>query len=279
MCKYLLENMSLENSEKQNTPIGIFDSGVGGLSVWREIRRILPHENTIYFADSANCPYGPQPTASIIAHSEKVVNFLLEKKCKLIVVACNTATSAAIKYLREKYPIQFVGMEPAIKPAALSTQTGKIGVLATEGTIKGQHFINTKEKFARGVEVLETIGTGLVELVESGEWNTEKGNKLVGSYVNPMIDFGADRIVLGCTHYPFLKELIAEIVGEKAKILNPAPAVAKRVHSVLKEQNILSRAYTKPSHEFYGSGSLESLKKLVSLLEIEPFSFPNKNGN
>lgn len=209
--------------------IGVFDSGVGGLSVWREMIKLMPDERFVYVSDSGHCPYGPKPREEVIDRSRKITEYLINRGVDMIVVACNTATAAAIESLRSSYTIPFVGMEPAVKPAALNTSTGVIGVLATQGTFKGELYLRTLHKFAANATVIEQIGEGLVELVENGRTNTPEAEELLKKYIIPMMERHADHLVLGCTHYPFLIEAIQKIVGNKMIILNPAPAVAKRV--------------------------------------------------
>ncbi len=213
--------------------IGIFDSGVGGLSVWRELYREFPTEKYLYFSDAGYCPYGPKTKEEIIGRAKFITEFLIAQGAEIIVVACNTATAAAIEYLRGHYEIPFVGMEPAVKPAAINTKTGAIGVLATKGTFKGELYLRTLHKFASNAKVLEQIGEGLVELVENGETGTEKAKELIGRYVVPMMEQNVDHIVLGCTHYPFLESVIKEFTGDAVIIVNPAPAIARRAGNVL----------------------------------------------
>lgn len=245
------------------SPIGVFDSGAGGLSVLSELLKQLPNESFIYFADSANCPYGPKQPEKIIELSNCITKFLLEKGCKIIVVACNTATAAAIDFLRENYSIPFIGMEPAIKPASLNTKTKSIGVLATAGTFKGRLYIETSKKFASDVNVCYQIGEGLVELVESGMVNSEESEKLLRKYIQPMLDCNIDHIVLGCTHYPFLRPVIERIIPKDIVIIDPAPAVARQTEKVLKENNLLTNTQSASSIELYSSGSTEILKNLI----------------
>ena len=213
--------------------IGVFDSGVGGLSVWKELVKVLPDEKYIYVSDNGYCPYGPKPKSDIIERAKKITEFLIDKGADIIVVACNTATAAAIEVLRATYDIPFVGMEPAVKPAALNTLSGVIGVLATQGTFKGELYLRTLHKFAYNTTVLEQIGTGLVELVESGNTDTPEAEELLRKYIEPMLASGADHIVLGCTHYPFLTEAIKRITGDSVSIVNPAPAIAHRTEELL----------------------------------------------
>jgi len=249
-------------------PIGIFDSGVGGLSVWQEMVKVLPLEPIVYLADTAHCPYGPRPETEIIALCEKNVEFLLSHQCKLIVVACNTATAAAIDTLRSKYNIPFVGMEPAIKPAALHSKTGKVGVLATQGTLNGKLFKATSGKFASHVEVMVQIGHGLVELVESGKDESEEAEKLLRKYLEPMLEKSVDHIVLGCTHYPFLRSVIERISGDKVTIVDPAGAVALQTQRVLSDKQLLSSDGQPPSYHFHDTGNTTSLKHIIG--QINP---------
>lgn len=246
-----------------NNPIGIFDSGVGGLSVWREIVKELPRESTCYYADSINCPYGLKSQEEIISLSKRIVDFLLSKKCKLIVVACNSATAAAIDFLREQYDILFVGMEPATKIAASKTKTGSIGVLATEQTFNGRHFAETSNKYLQDIEVQVQVGNGLVEMVESGKIDTEESLELIKKYLKPMIEKKIDQLVLGCTHYPFLIEQIKEFLPDNVNIINPADAVARHTRTQLKNNSLLASIENLPVYEFYTSGDTEVLKNLI----------------
>lgn len=190
--------------------IGIFDSGTGGLSVFKEIRKLLPEERYIYYSDNAHCPYGEKSREYIIERSREITRFLLGEGCDIIVVACNTATAAAIAVLREEFPVRFIGMEPAVKPAVKTTRTGVVGVLATAGTLKADKYLNTREKFSEGVKITEHVGQGFVELVEKGCLTGREAEDVVRASLKPLLDEGADRIVLGCTHYPFLWDTIAK---------------------------------------------------------------------
>lgn len=226
--------------------IGIFDSGVGGLSVFREIRKVLPDEKYIYYSDNAHCPYGEKSKEYIIDRAREITRFMLEKGAEIIVVACNTATAAAISTLREEFPVRFIGMEPAVKPAATSTRTGVVGVLATAGTLKADKYQNTREKYKEGVRIAEHVGQGFVELVESGEISGERAESIVHDSIKPLLDEGADRIVLGCTHYPFLAETILKVASEiapdrKLEVIDPAPAVARHLVEVMKEEGLLEK--------------------------------------
>ena len=224
--------------------IGIFDSGVGGLSVFREIKKILPGERYVYYSDNAHCPYGEKSKEYIIGRARDITDFLISKGADVIVVACNTATAAAIKTLRSEYSIPFIGMEPAIKPAAQLTRTGIVGVLATAGTLKADKYKDTRGKYADDVTVVEHIGQGFVELVESGQTSGTKAESIVIESVEPLLDAGADTIVLGCTHYPFLSETISKVASSLAperaiNIVDPAPAVARHLHEVMTEKGII----------------------------------------
>ena len=185
-------------------PVGIFDSGVGGTSIWKEIRKKLPFEDTIYLADSKNAPYGTKPESEILGLSIKNTELLLTQGCKLIVVACNTATTNAIAHLRNTYNVPFIGIEPAIKPAALHTKTKKVGVLATKGTLASSLFNSTSKLHAEGIQVMEQEGKGLVELIEAGKAQSEETKTLLKTYLDPMLKSDIDCLVLGCTHYPYL---------------------------------------------------------------------------
>lgn len=248
------------------SPIGIFDSGFGGLSVWKEIRQLLPNESLIYYADSANCPYGSQSPEAIIQHSRRIIDFLLAQHCKLIVVACNTATAAAIEYLRANYSVPLIGMEPATKPAALQSKSKVIGILATKGTLEGRLFKSTKAKYTEGVKVLIQIGKGLVELVENNQMHTPEAEALLKKYLQPMLDEKIDQLVLGCTHYPFLTPMIQQVVGEQVNIINPAPAVARQTKAILEKHHLHLQTqlpHPPPYFHFYNSGDITRLQRFV----------------
>ncbi len=219
--------------------IGIFDSGTGGLSVFREIYKILPEERYIYYSDNANCPYGEKPREYIIDRARAITRFLMKNGADIIVVACNTATAAAISTLREEFPISFIGMEPAVKPAAQATETGVVGVLATAGTLKATKYIDTREKWAHDVKIVEHIGQGFVELVENGITSGPEAENVVERSVRPLIEAGADTIVLGCTHYPFLSETITKVAGRPITLIDPAPAVARHLLEVMQEKHLI----------------------------------------
>lgn len=226
--------------------IGIFDSGVGGLSVFREIKKLLPEEKYVYYSDNAYCPYGEKTKEHIIDRARYITDFLIREGADIIVVACNTATAAAIKTLRAEYPISFIGMEPAIKPAAALTRTGIVGVLATAGTLKADKYRDTKGRHAEDVTVVEHIGKGFVELVESGNTSGAEAEATVIESLEPLLDAGADTIVLGCTHYPFLRETISKAAAtltpeRPVTIIDPAPAVARHLHDIMEKENIIKR--------------------------------------
>ena len=247
--------------------IGIFDSGVGGLSVFREIKKILPEERYIYFSDNAHCPYGEKSKEYITDRARSITDFLLEQGADIIVVACNTATAAAIKTLRAEYANSFIGMEPAIKPAAASTHTGVVGVLATAGTLKADKYRDTKDRHAEDVTVVEHIGKGFVELVESGQTSGTKAESIVLESLEPLLDAGADTIVLGCTHYPFLAETIAKVAADltpsrKVTIIDPAPAVAKHLLDVMEKEQIIKREGF--SLSLHASGDDSVLNDMIS---------------
>jgi len=258
-------------------PIGVFDSGTGGISVFQELVKLLPNESFVYFADSANCPYGSKAHERIIELSSQIVDFLIRKDCKAIVVACNTATAGAIDWLREHYHIPFIGMEPAIKPAALNTKTKSIGVLATAGTFKGRLYIETSRKYASDVNVCYQVGEGLVELVEQDRVNTPEAEVLLKTYIQPMLDCNIDQLVLGCTHYPFFKPLLKKILPLGVDIIDPAPAVAKQTQKVLKDSHLANKKEnSNTSFHFYSSSDTRVLKKLVEVV-IKEVSINKQN--
>lgn len=226
--------------------IGIFDSGIGGLSVFREIRKVLPEESYAYFSDNAHCPYGEKSKEYIIERTREITRFLIGKGADIIVVACNTATAAAIAALREEFPIRFIGMEPAVKPAAQSTRTGVVGVLATAGTLKATKYIDTRAKWAQGVRIVEHVGQGFVEIVEKGMTEGTETDEIVKASLKPLLDEGADRIVLGCTHYPFLTGSIRKTAGllypeRDIEVIDPAPAVARHLLEVMEEEGLVRK--------------------------------------
>ena len=218
-----------------NQPIGLFDSGIGGTSIWQAIHQLLPHEDSIYLADSKNAPYGQKTKEEIVHLSFKNTELLLELNAKLIVVACNTATTNAITELRAKYDVPFIGIEPAIKPAALNSRTQTIGILATKGTLNSELFNKSVESF-QDIKIIEQIGYNLVGLIENGEINSPEMNQLLHSYLQPMIDADIDYLVLGCSHYPYLIPQIKKILPEKIHIIDSGEAVARQTQKIIDEK-------------------------------------------
>ncbi len=235
-----------------DSPIGVYDSGFGGLSVWREIHRALPEESLVYLGDGRNCPYGSLPEERIRELAEKAVRVLIGRGCKLIVVACNTATSAAIGHLRSMFPdVPFVGLEPAVKPACERTQTGVVGVIATERSLAGAKFLSTLARYGSGVRVVKAVGHGFVEAVESDAEDAPATEAAVRAVVDPVIAEGADVVVLGCTHYPFLRDAIRRVVGGRpVEIIDSGEAVEKRVESLLGEYDMRASGASTPVFEF-----------------------------
>ena len=235
-----------------DSPIGVYDSGFGGLSVWREIHRALPEESLVYLGDGRNCPYGSLPEERIRELAEKAVRVLIGRGCKLIVVACNTATSAAIGHLRSMFPdVPFVGLEPAVKPACERTRTGVVGVIATERSLAGAKFLSTLARYGSGVRVVKAVGHGFVEAVESDAEDAPATEAAVRAVVDPVIAEGADVVVLGCTHYPFLRDAIRRVVGGRhVEIIDSGEAVEKRVESLLGEYDMRASGASTPVFEF-----------------------------
>ena len=244
-------------------PIGIFDSGIGGTSIWKEIHQLLPYENTIYLADSKNAPYGPKGKQAIIELSVKNTELLLFKGCKLIVVACNTATTNAIKYLRQHYEVPFIGIEPAIKPAALQTKNNAIGILATKGTLSSDMFSKTSELFVNGKTVIEQNGESLVELIESGQLHSKVMRDLLQIYLEPMLKAQIDYLVLGCTHYPYLIPILKDLLPKHIKIIDSGKAVAKQTKAVLEGHNLLNTTISTPKLEFYSNIDPEVMQSFL----------------
>jgi len=250
----------------QKHPIGLFDSGVGGISIWKKINQLLPNEHTIYLADSKNAPYGEKPFKEIIELSKKNTEFLLRKKAKIIIVACNTATTNTISLLRDSYKIPFIGIEPAIKSAELITKTKKIGLLATKATMRSKLLGKTAASLDKSIEIIEQIGTGLVDLIEKGKIDSPETHQLLCKYLKPMIKQHIDALVLGCSHYAHLTDQIKRIVGDSLRIIDSSPAVAKQTRRVLENLNLLnSNVSSEPaSHQFYSNKNKEVLTQLVN---------------
>jgi glutamate racemase len=254
----------------KSAPIGMFDSGVGGTSIFKAVQQLLPEEQIIYLADSRNAPYGAKSKAEIIDLSYKNTKLLLDHGAKIIVVACNTATTNAIKELRANFDVPFIGIEPAIKPAALQSKSKVIGILATKGTLSSELFTKTSELFAKNTEIIEVIGEGLVPLVEKGLLNSEETRSLLIRLLQPMIAKGIDYLVLGCSHYPYLIPLIKEILPEGVQIIDSGEAVAKQTKAVLQNVKLLSNKLEKDSI-FFSNKNPKVLDDLVNYNRIENF--------
>ena len=247
--------------------IGIFDSGSGGLSVYRELVKLLPGERYLYYSDNAHCPYGEKTVEYIRERAHVITDILLGMGADIIVVACNTATAAAIARLRADYPtVPFIGMEPAVKPAALGTRSGVIGVLATAGTLKGSKYLHTRGQYEDDVRIVEHVGEGFVELVENGILDGPEAEATVSRSLRPLLEEGADIIVLGCTPYPFLQPVIERLAGPGVKVIDPAPAVARQTLRVLQEKGIPTGEGSF-SIDLYHSGEPESLRRIFQLVQ------------
>lgn len=248
-------------------PVGILDSGVGGLSVTREIARQLPHEDLLYVADQAHIPYGPRPLDEIRAFSQAIAQFLLDQQAKAIVIACNTASAAALHTLRAHFPdIPIVGMEPAVKPAAEHSRARRIGVIATPATFQGQLFASLVERFAQDVQVLTQVCPGLVEQVEAGDLDGPHTEALLHTYLDPLVAAGIDTLVLGCTHYPFLMSAISRIVGPQVEVIDPSPAVARQTGRVLAARGWENMTDALGHHVLCTTGDVAAFAALVQRL-------------
>ncbi|MDD5295648.1 MAG: glutamate racemase [Rhodocyclaceae bacterium] len=251
-------------------PIGVFDSGVGGLSVLRQIRERLPGEDLLYVADSGHAPYGHRPAHAIEARSIAIGDFLLARGAKALVVACNTATAAAIHVIRARYGLPVVGIEPAVKPAVAATRSGVIGVLATHGTLKSPRFAGLVERFGAHARVMVQSCPGLVERIEAGDLESMETRRLLEAYVRPLLDGGADTLVLGCTHYPFLASLLAELAGPEVAVVEPGAAVARHLAHRLEESGLLRPRADGGTERFWTSGDLAQLNLLLPRLWPRP---------
>lgn len=248
-------------------PIGVFDSGVGGLSILIEIRRLLPDEDLIYLADSANCPYGVKPPEEIRRRTLEITGYLIGQGAKMIVVACNSACVAGLDQVRAHYPdFPIVGVEPGVKPAHGLTRNGKIGVLATSLTLKGDRFNGLVERFASGVEVFTRPAPGLVELVEAGELDTPRAEELLHQYIDPLLVEKIDTLVLGCTHYPFFRPLIEKICGPGVTVVDTGLAVARQTARVLEQHNLAADKTDQGRITFYTSGDPDAVAPIIRLL-------------
>jgi glutamate racemase len=247
--------------------IGVLDSGVGGLSVLKHLRVLLPDEHFLYFADQAHIPYGPRPPEEVGGFTAGITRFLLRRGAKLIVVACNTASAAALDYLRLTFPnTPFVGMEPAVKPAALTTRSGRVGVLATPSTLSSHRYAGLMARYGSGIEVFEDPCVGLVQLIEAGALDAPETRRLLRRVLSPMLSAGIDTVVLGCTHYPFIRPLLSEIAGEDVAIIDPAPAVARHTKNVLQNLNLVVPTHQEGSLRCFTSGDTRQLTDLTTLL-------------
>ena len=247
-------------------PVGVFDSGVGGLSVLREIRRELPSEHLLYVADSGHAPYGDKPAELIEARAIAIIEFLVSQRAKAIVVACNTATGVAIQMLRAKFSLPIIAMEPAVKPAVTHTKSGVIAVLATSRTIASENFTKLHERFGANVQILMQACPGLVEQVEAGDLSGKKTRSLIEQYIAPLLAQGADTIVLGCTHYPFLAALIREIAGPAVTIIDPSAAIARELRRRLESAGLLSTGTHTGTEQFWSSAQSDTTRAVISQL-------------
>lgn len=257
-------------------PIGFFDSGVGGTSVWKEVIELLPHENTIYLADSKYAPYGRKSKQQIIELCIKNTEYLLSQNCKLIAIPCNTATTNAISYLRANYDVPFIGIEPAIKPAALKSDTKKIGILATRGTLSSELFNKTQKEFTQDVNTIEIVGTGIVELIEAGKTDSEEMHDLLISITEPFMISGIDYLVLGCSHYPYIKEMLQELLPARVRIIDSGAAVARQTLNILKSQNLINLNTTPGKHALYSNlktDVLDALTQEIANREVQLLDF------
>ena len=255
--------MEKDKKDQAYKPIGIFDSGVGGTSIWKELHALLPYENTIYLADSKHAPYGTKSAQEIIRLSEKNTRILLDKNCKIIVIACNTATTNAIKFLRNKYSIPFIGIEPAIKPASLKSKSKVVGILATKGTLSSELFNKTSSLYKKGIHIIEQEGTGIVELIEQGRVDSEEMKQLLLSYLKPMIEAKIDYLVLGCSHYPYLVPMLKKLLPKHVNIIDSGQAVANQTKSILQQLDLINPSQKTPVNFFHTNGDPSILKNLI----------------
>ncbi|RCW94002.1 glutamate racemase [Winogradskyella arenosi] len=243
--------------------IGLFDSGIGGTSIFKEIHDLLPYESCIYLADSKNAPYGNRSKEDILRLSIKNTEYLIDQGCKIIVVACNTATTNAIAYLRATYKLPFIGIEPAIKPAALNTQTKAIGILATQGTLSSQLFHKTTDLYSKGIKIIEQVGDGIVSLIETGRLESDEMKALLEIYLKPMLEADIDYLVLGCTHYPYLIPTLSKMLPSHIKIIDSGRAVAQQTKAVLAQENLLSSNTQKPNIQLFSNSDTSILEAIV----------------
>ncbi len=260
---------AINSDEMKKDPIGIIDSGLGGLTVWRELVDLMPHEDYLYFGDSGCCPYGSKNPEEILERVQKIVDILLKNGCKLIVIACNAITASTVDDLRKNYPIPFIGMEPAIKPALKATRTKAIGVLATERTLNGKLFCRTKSTYGNGITIVEQVGHGLVERVENLEFASRATIDILKTYLAPMLAQNIDALVLGCTHYPFLEPAIRQIVGDRVAIIHPAPAVARQTLNILEQWGLACKEPVEFSGKstFLTTGAVANMRQILSRIQ------------
>ena len=244
-------------------PIGLFDSGIGGTTIWRSLHNLLPNENTLFLGDSKNAPYGQRTKEEIIQLSKKNVEWLLNHNAKAIIVACNTATTNAISELRSSYDIPIIGIEPAIKPAATNTKTGKVGVLATQRTLNSKKYAEAQTLYPN-IEFINQIGFKIVQLIEDGQLYSEELELLLRSYINPMIEKGVDYLVLGCTHYPYLLPILNKFLPEHITVIDSGDAVAKHTYKILKEANLLKTDNLPGYSKFYTNKNVDILQSFIA---------------
>ncbi len=256
-------------SKNHNAPIAVFDSGVGGLSVLRAIRQQLPGEDILFLADQAHVPYGSRSLKEVRKFSKGITQYFLNQRAKLIVVACNTASAAALYYLREAFPeTPFVGMEPAVKPAAENTRSGVVGVLATPATFQGELYNSVVERFANGVSLLQDTCVGLVEQIENGNLDGKESRRILETALFPMLTAGIDTVVLGCTHYPFVIPLIQEIVGPDVRVIDPAPAIARQVGRLLHQHNLKHDRANRGTTQYMTTGEVKPLQDFLARIGL-----------
>ena len=255
---------------QRKQPIGIFDSGIGGLSVLKEIQALLPNEDLIYIADSAYAPYGNKSHAFILQRCGALSRFLLEQQAKAIVIACNTATAVAVTKLREQFSLPIIAMEPGVKPAIAATQTGVVGVLATENTLASEQFTRLLHRYAENVQVICQPCPGLVEQIESGEFDSAKTQGLIGQYAGPLLNAGADTIVLGCTHYPLIREQISSVVGPGISIIETGQAVAQQLKRKLDESALANSSASNVTVQIWTSGDSAHIGHIVNRIQQQP---------
>lgn len=248
--------------------IGIFDSGVGGLSIWKELTSLLPYEDTIYIADNKFAPYGKLPIEKIVDRAQKITQYFLDQNVKLVIVACNTATTHAINILRENFDLLFVGVEPAVKVAAENSVSGEVGVLATSNTLISKRYLELKSLYAQKVKVIDLPGIGLVNEIEKGTLKSDQLNQLLHEILLPLQQTNVDQLVLGCTHYPLIKDSIQSILPNHISTVDSGIPVAKQVKKVLEKENLLHPKDKKGSHQFFTTSSPKETNEILSAMSI-----------